>query len=56
MLMALMMGATSELWAQEPELTKSDIVVDGGIKNGETFEYTVDHGSVTVKEVDAGQI
>lgn len=53
MLMALMMGATSESWAQESELTKSDIVVDGGIRNGETFEYTIDYGSVTVKEVDA---
>ncbi len=50
MLFALMVGATSEA---QTTLEKSNIIIDGGTRDGETFEYTVDHGSVTVKDIDA---
>ena len=53
-LFALLMGATSEVWAQEPStLTKANIIIDGGTQVGETYEYTFDHGSVAVKSVEA---
>ena len=50
MLFALMVGATSEA---QTTLEKSNIIIDGGTRVDETFEYTVDHGSVTVKDIDA---
>ena len=48
MLMALMMGATSELWAQEPELTESDIVIDDGIEHGTVAFESVTNRKVTL--------
>lgn len=50
MLFALMVGATSEAQAT---LEKLNIIIDGGTRVGETFEYTVNNGSVTVKDIDA---
>ena len=51
MLFVLMVGATNEALAA---FEKSNIIIDGGARVGETFEYTINHGSVTVKDVDAG--
>jgi len=48
MLMALMMGATSESWAQEPELTESDIVIDDGIEHGTVAFESVTNRTVTL--------
>jgi len=49
-MLALFIGTASEVWAVE--LTKSNIVIEGGTKVGDTFEYTFDHGSVIVTSVD----
>ena len=55
MLMALMMGATSELWAQEPELTESDIVIDDGIEHGTVaFKSLTDRTVTLTITPDAG--
>ena len=55
MLMALMMGATSESWAQEPELTESDIVIDDGIKHGTVaFKSLTDRTVTLTITPDAG--
>ena len=51
-LFALLMGVMSEAWAQEsPTLTKANIIIDGGTQVGETDEYTVTNGSVTITSV-----
>ncbi len=51
LLLALFMGGSSEAQAA---LEKSNIIIDGGTRVGETFEYTIDHGSVTITDVDEG--
>ena len=49
-MLAFFVGTANEAWAAD--LTKGNIVIEGGAKVGETFEYTIDNGSVTVKEID----
>ena len=40
------------VWAQEPSaLDKTNIIIEGGVRVGDTYEYTITNGSVTVKSV-----
>ena len=48
-LLALLFGVSGSVWA---DLTKSEIVIDGGTPDGEVPDkYTITNGSVTIKSV-----